>query len=944
MSSEIHITILCPEDSSLGAENKMIREEVENLFRLKNFGDYKEVISFEDVRYDNVEEVIRPYLCDVNPVIVYGDELARRIAGVVATFAFACDTNANKIKLPPILFIAAGEIKDLSLSPYLYRFCYSGDRYAKWLSLTKDVKENLCQQSVGFIVVKDDSFAMSMYDDIVRYFKRQHINVELESCDFADGEDGVHIDVERLSNQYSALYVSGFGDNMKKLMSCLNGYAGVVYTDSAFAVTFDWQKKPNFSVYFLMPTEVRKENFRKYFAYFVSAAVLYLLENQDVGSNNVTEMSRLISTVYEKNEHRLGDVLIQDGGDLIFEQALWCWDPQKLNPGVQEKGDFQEKYKVGLCDSVSWSTLKGHKLAAQLQGLDNIINGIDVRISAEGEITGVDDASFKIAHQIATGFGSECLALYLNNLKVHSTDRLLYESDDNGKKINIGWLVAAFSGLRLNDPIQLSLAYDSEDNNTYQIYIVIDSGVVPISAWEPHRSENSSFLHCIIIAKTEENAQAISRVESGRMDSSICEDEFFWKPILGGWVCLCKHDRSFNFLVKLKAFLFNNNVPAYYYLVPDIVQDLHSDEHSSWMLIKSVKLDYLKLRLLINVVTRFFSIINGSIHGQLLRISNTKSAIGSIMSRNGSHNIGSHVLAALSHNVGTMPDDRVLYQYIQQRMDYIATATTERPLWRQPVMFVAGVMRQFLIQRHLLDHISGSEGLHAYQFQNRAVLPDQKETIRIHVRRIQVDGDGSDRSWESNGFLDKNSLVSNFIIYSEDEKPSADELERIFREEDLSVALPWGIVGSHAFYTIIENVLRNAAKHEWSRLDKEKQKNRSLELYIDFRDNPDKGLVECRIWNDKASDPTENETKNIEKTLKNIERKIKTSFIEEDGRLRKENWGIAEMRISAGYLKLSDIADINASSESLLLVKLTSTTNIFLPFCTVLTVPFPIFT
>ena len=41
----------------------------------------------------------------------------------------------------------------------------------------------------------------------------------------------------------------------------------------------------------------------------------------------------------------------------------------------------------------------------------------------------------------------------------------------------------------------------------------------------------------------------------------------------------------------------------------------------------------------------------------------TKSAIGSIMSRNGSHNIGSHVLSALSHNVGTMPDDRVLYQY-----------------------------------------------------------------------------------------------------------------------------------------------------------------------------------------------------------------------------------------------------------------------------------------
>jgi hypothetical protein len=289
-----------------------------------------------------------------------------------------------------------------------------------------------------------------------------------------------------------------------------------------------------------------------------------------------------------------------------------------------------------------------------------------------------------------------------------------------------------------------------------------------------------------------------------------------------------------------------------------------------------------------------------------------KSAIGSIMSRNGSHNIGSHVLAALSHNVGTMPDDRVLYQYIQQRMDYIATATTERPLWRQPILFVSGIMRQFLIQRHLLNFISGSEGLHAYQFQNKSVSPDQKETIRIHVRRIEVPGDGSNKSWESDGFFDKKSKVSNFIIYPEDGELKEDKLKELFRDKDLSVAIPGGIVGTHAFYTIIENLLRNAAKHEWSKIDKEKQKERNLDIYIDFRDNPDKGIVECRVWNDKACDSTENENNDMEKILNGIEEKIKTSFIEEDGKLRKENWGIAEMRISAGYLKLADIADIGA--------------------------------
>lgn len=306
---------------------------------------------------------------------------------------------------------------------------------------------------------------------------------------------------------------------------------------------------------------------------------------------------------------------------------------------------------------------------------------------------------------------------------------------------------------------------------------------------------------------------------------------------------------------------------------------------------------------------------------QELLLSNTKSAIGSIMSRNGSHNIGSHVLAALSHNVGTMPDDRVLYQYIQQRMDYIATATTDFPAWRQLTMLVSGMLREFLIQRHLLDHIAGSEGLRAYQFQNRSLAPNQNNTIRIHIRRIKDDV----KNWVNNGFLscvngeivDDNSCVVPFINY----RSESGAYSALKDNKDIAVAIPGGVVGQHAFYTILENIVRNAAKHDWAKADKADSKYANLELYIDFRDNPKEGLVEFRVWTcvigfKQKVGTTIVHAKRIgignsgESVLNEITKKVCQCFIDADGGLRKENWGIAEMRISAGYLRNCDIADI----------------------------------
>lgn len=271
-----------------------------------------------------------------------------------------------------------------------------------------------------------------------------------------------------------------------------------------------------------------------------------------------------------------------------------------------------------------------------------------------------------------------------------------------------------------------------------------------------------------------------------------------------------------------------------------------------------------------------------------MRVSQIKSAIGSIMSRNGSHNIGSHVLAALSHNVGTMPDDRVLYQYIQHRMDYIATVTTDFPTWTQPTMFVGELMRDFYSQRHLLDHIAESEGLSAWEFQN----PDlsDEETCGQHGKiklRIRHKRRGASPVEVVN--FRKGGEIANML------------------KEDVALAIPGGVIGNHAFYTILENIIRNAAKHGWSKLSPTDRKEANLEVTIDYEDC--KECIEFTIW-DNQSDLATDET-----LLARQKDRIKQPFIDGEGRLRRENWGMAEIKISAGYLAGRAIGEIGGLDQ-----------------------------
>ncbi len=323
------------------------------------------------------------------------------------------------------------------------------------------------------------------------------------------------------------------------------------------------------------------------------------------------------------------------------------------------------------------------------------------------------------------------------------------------------------------------------------------------------------------------------------------------------------------------------------------------------------ELAYSSLEVLKYTIDAISSCIHDALTTRVLMNSNIRTAIGTIMSRNGSHNIGSHVLAALSHNVGTMPDDRVLYQYIQHRMDYIATVTTGMPKWRHPMQFVGDIMKHFLSQRHLLDYIAGSEGLKAWQFQNPNA--NNSHCLKFHVRRMET------CSVDVNGVkVHKRVLVHDFLEY-----PESGSIDLTY---DVPLAIPGGIVGQHAVFTIFENVVRNAAKHDWAVLHPLSAKSEdpcdddNLDIYIEFEDKPESGVVEFIVYTSK-SDANVVDGVSGKALWRRQNERLNAPLINDQGELRRESWGLAEMKISAGCLQsreMNEIGGLDVTDEKIL--------------------------
>ena len=349
---------------------------------------------------------------------------------------------------------------------------------------------------------------------------------------------------------------------------------------------------------------------------------------------------------------------------------------------------------------------------------------------------------------------------------------------------------------------------------------------------------------------------------------------------------------------KIKKFLNfqkkQNGTVKYLYIIPCGISNEKTNSH---MVIKTkCKLRFIDIQLLQITTNQLLPIYHNLISKKELLEESIKSAISAIMARNMSHNLGSHFISNTKHYFSNLAESdtdeqrqkdyrgiRHTLQYIQERMDFIATiVSTDR--------FPYGPVN---VKSQIFDELTPDE------FGDR----HDKATTNFLLDYIVFSEDISKQSnlLSSSIKLSLKLISDEGIKFGGQNKQENQEAKEEFAK--LNLAVPGGILGRHAIFTIIENVIRNSAKH-----DKE-----SI---------PEDGLI-VSVKIDKDHLVIFDNKKNANKEINGVilkkelnERYTKIKILSE-GAIDKSNKGLKEILISALWLNNHALADWFGEYESI---------------------------
>jgi hypothetical protein len=197
----------------------------------------------------------------------------------------------------------------------------------------------------------------------------------------------------------------------------------------------------------------------------------------------------------------------------------------------------------------------------------------------------------------------------------------------------------------------------------------------------------------------------------------------------------------------------------------------------------------------------------------------TKAAISAVMARNMSHNIGSHVLSKLVSKEGAKrfwikedegykpaplqnrsqpnkvdPEEALAYfnSYLRTRMDYLADIATGVPVMEVTRNLIGDVVAGLDKNRILLNYISGVDG-----FKFEILIRDCRNCKDVDCNCTPITAD----------------------------------------IRDIPISMPNDVLGYHAVYVIIENLIRNTAKHGFTRVSMAGNRNeiKPVQFVIEVR-------------------------------------------------------------------------------------------------------------
>jgi hypothetical protein len=249
----------------------------------------------------------------------------------------------------------------------------------------------------------------------------------------------------------------------------------------------------------------------------------------------------------------------------------------------------------------------------------------------------------------------------------------------------------------------------------------------------------------------------------------------------------------------------------------------------------------------------------------LVRKETARSTIAGIMARNMSHNIGSHVLAS-SELLTRMHREEVqkLHSFLQQRMDFIAQVVTYTPSWGEPTFFFKDLLKGFFEQLLLLRNLIKDQGYEKITFTVKAGAggneyifgeqTDEKCGREKCNKLITAEADDDRCDCREGGVEPEQQVVGGWTLRAirtpegERELKKLPDAERAAAAElpDFLVAVPGGAIGAHAFYVILENILRNSAKY-----GEQQPKEVGLDLHIEVTEEDE--IYRVLLWDNTGT-------------------------------------------------------------------------------------------
>lgn len=239
---------------------------------------------------------------------------------------------------------------------------------------------------------------------------------------------------------------------------------------------------------------------------------------------------------------------------------------------------------------------------------------------------------------------------------------------------------------------------------------------------------------------------------------------------------------------------------------------------------------------------------------EMSRINSLKAAIAAIMARNMSHNLGSHVFYYVRDEFSKLADEgekddpivskykglSKFLQYVQERQDFVATITSQDEYFMGPLN----------LKLDVLDELTPD----AVDFRHNSEPPSTN-----YILKYLVNSEGIERKAPKDNIFNANKEIEIEIDYNNYQFKSKDNNGVAVEFYDINLAVQGGQQSRHAFLIIIENIIRNAAKHGFDKGSLDllkiniKVKKINQEFIISITDNCGNGLLAGKKINDQLS-------------------------------------------------------------------------------------------